>query len=86
MSDAPQKEITLTDFSEGSNIVFWSNTYAYYQAAYINMYDNLKDDTERNKYVKPTDEDRVMAKRWTGPVTIQLANQNTAACKAVKIK
>lgn len=86
LSDAPQKEITLTDFSEGSNIVFWSNTYAYYQAAYINMYDNLKDDTERNKYVKPTDEDRVMAKRWTGPVTIQLANQNTAGCKAVKIK
>ena len=85
LSDAPQKEITLTDFTETSSTVYWSNTYAYYQGVYVNLYDNLKD-TDKNNYVKPTDEDRKMAKRWTGPVTIQLADQNLNACKAVKIK
>lgn len=83
--------ITLTDFEDANNTVYWLNTYSYYQAVYVNIYDKLSSDIDRNKYVKPTDEERVLAKRWSGPVTISLAsqelsNQNNTECKPVKVK
>lgn len=76
--------INLTDFS--NNTVTWSNTYAAYQLSYNQLYDDLKNDTERNKYVKPTDEERALAKRFSGTVSIKIADQGIPACNAIKVK
>ena len=76
--------INLTDFS--NNTAGWSNTFAYYQLVYNELYDKLKDDAERNKYVAPTTEERDLAKRYSGTVTIKVADQNIPACKAIKTK
>ncbi len=75
--------INLTNFlNETAN---WSNTYAAYQLIYNTTYDNLKD-AEKNKYIKPTDEERALAKRYSGTVSIKIADQNIPACNAIKIK
>lgn len=77
-----QKNISLTNFS--NNAVTWANTFAHAQASYINLYDNEK--TDKNQYVKPTDEERALAKRISGTVSIDLADQNIPACNAIKVK
>ncbi|RZF52749.1 hypothetical protein EXE30_09295 [Acinetobacter halotolerans] len=74
--------INLTNFS--NNTVVWSNQYAFYQAAYVGLYDRL--DKDKDKYVAPTAEERELAKRWTGVVSIKVADQNKPACKSIKIK
>lgn len=75
--------INLTNFfNETAN---WSNTYAAYQLIYNTTYDNLKD-AEKNKYIKPTDEERALAKRYSGTVSIKVADQKIPACNAIKIK
>ncbi|EEH68064.1 hypothetical protein GPS59_10330 [Acinetobacter haemolyticus] len=74
--------INLTNFS--NNTVVWSNQYAFYQAAYVGLYDRLTKD--KDKYIPPTEEERELAKRWTGTVTIKIADQNNPACKAIKTK
>ncbi|MCU4391616.1 hypothetical protein KTH73_12895 [Acinetobacter courvalinii] len=75
--------INLTNFlNETAN---WSNTYAAYQLIYNTTYDNLKD-AEKNKYIKPTDEERALAKRYSGTVSIKIADQSIPACNAIKIK
>ncbi len=76
--------INLTDFS--NNTVPWTNFYAAAQASYIEIYDKLADDTARNAYVKPTDEERALAKRTSGTVSIKIADQKIPACNAIKIK
>ena len=42
--------------------------------------------TDKNQYVKPTDEERALAKRISGTVSIDLADQNIPACNAIKVK
>lgn len=81
--DGQATGINLTNFA--NNQVAWSNTYAYYQAAYVNTYDKLND-TNKNQYVRPTDEERALAKRYTGTVSITVADQKIPACNAIKIK
>ncbi|USA47186.1 hypothetical protein NDN11_03405 [Acinetobacter sp. C26M] len=76
--------INLTDFSNST--VPWANFYAAAQASYIKVYDELADDTARNAYVKPTDEERALAKRASGTVSIKIADQKIPACNAIKIK
>ncbi|OEC89206.1 hypothetical protein [Acinetobacter sp. YK3] len=76
--------INLTNFT--NDTLSWSNTYAGHQLIYNERYDNLKDDTERNKYIKPTDEERALAKRYSGTVNIRIADQKIPACNAIKIK
>ena len=76
--------INLTNFT--NDTLSWSNTYAGHQLIYNERYDNLKDDTERNKYIKPTDEERALAKRYSGTVSIRVADQKIPACNSIKIK
>jgi hypothetical protein len=73
----------LTNFS--NNTVVWSNTYAYYTDVYNRLYDDLKTE-DKNKYVAPTDAERELAKRFSGTVSIKIADQNIPACKAIKTK
>ncbi|WHP05205.1 MULTISPECIES: putative pilus system protein FilF [Acinetobacter] len=80
--DGQATGITLTNFA--NNAVTWSNSYAYYQNTYIRIYDD--ENTNKNQYVKPTDEERELAKRYSGTVSINIADQNIPACKAIKIK
>jgi hypothetical protein len=75
--------INLSNFTNDS--VTWSNTYAGYQLIYNELYDKLKD-TERNDYIAPTTEDRELAKRYSGTVSIKIADQKIDACKAIRIK
>ncbi|WP_019385155.1 putative pilus system protein FilF [Acinetobacter venetianus] len=75
--------INLTNFS--NNTVVWSNTYAYYTDVYNRLYDDLKTE-DKNKYVAPTDAERELAKRFSGTVSIKIADQNIPACKAIKTK
>jgi hypothetical protein len=75
--------INLTNFN--NETLSWSNTYAAYQLIYNTTYDNLKD-AEKNKYIKPTDEERALAKRYSGTVNIRIADQKIPACNAIKIK
>jgi hypothetical protein len=75
--------INLTNFS--NNTVTWSNTFAAYQLVYNELYDKLTTE-EKNKYVAPTTEERDLAKRYSGTVTIKIADQNIPACKAIKTK
>lgn len=75
--------INITDFS--NNTVTWNNTYATYQSVYVKLYDEL--DTEgKNKYVAPTADERELAKRYSGTVSIKIADQTIPACNAIKIK
>ncbi|MBH2001886.1 MAG: hypothetical protein I8H98_06430 [Moraxellaceae bacterium] len=76
--------INLSNFTDKT--VVWSNVYAGYQLVYNNLYDKLKDDTERNGYIAPTTEERELAKRYSGTVNIKIADQTIPACKAIKIK
>lgn len=80
--DGQATGITLTNFT--NNTVTWSNSYAYYQKTYIRIYDD--ENTNKNQYVKPTDAERELAKRYSGTVSITIADQNIPACKAIKIK
>ena len=73
----------MTNFS--NNTVVWSNTYAYYTDVYNRLYDDLKTE-DKNKYVAPTDAERELAKRFSGTVSIKIADQNIPACKAIKTK
>ena len=79
---AGSPRITLRDFS--NNTASWSNIYANKLSTYIRIYNDK--DTDKTKYVKPTDEEIEMAKRWSGTVDITVADQNIAACQAVKTK
>jgi hypothetical protein len=79
---AGQKIVSLTNFM--NNPVTWSNTFAQAQATYINIYENSE--TDKNQYVPPTDEERALAKRNSGTVTIELANQNIPECNAIRTK
>ncbi|MBP8005739.1 MAG: hypothetical protein KAZ18_02430 [Acinetobacter sp.] len=74
--------INLTNFS--NNTVVWMNKYAFYQAAYVGLYDKLEKD--KDKYVAPTDEERELVNRWTGTVSIKIADQAIPACNAIKTK
>lgn len=78
-----QKNINLTNFANESPVA-WSNTYANAQATYIRIYDDKN--TNKNQYVKPTDEERALAKGFSGKVSIELADQNIPTCNAIKIK
>ena len=73
--------INLTDFS--NNTVGWSNDYASYQLVYNTTYDKLED---KSGYVEPTAEERELAKRYSGTVSIKIADQNIPACKAIRTK
>ncbi|MGA6138160.1 hypothetical protein ACPER7_17950 [Acinetobacter dispersus] len=73
--------INLTNFS--NNTVVWSNTYAAQQLIYNTTYDKL---TDKKDYIAPTDEERELAKRYSGTVTIKVADQNIPACNAIKVK
>ena len=73
----------FVDFS--NNTVGWSNDYASYQLVYNSTYDKLSTE-DKNKYVAPTEEERELAKRYSGTVSIKIADQNIPACKAIKIK
>ncbi len=53
----------------------WYNPHAATQASY-NALEN----------VTPTDEEKALAQRIAGTVTIKLADQSIPACKAIKIK
>ncbi|KXZ64075.1 hypothetical protein AVENLUH5627_03142 [Acinetobacter venetianus] len=75
--------ITLTNFS--NNTVTWNNTFAAYQLVYNELYDDLSTE-DKNKYVAPTDAERELAKRFSGTVSIKIADQNIPACKAIKTK
>lgn len=75
--------INLTNFS--NNTVTWSNTYAYFVDVYNRLYDDLTTE-EKNKYVAPTAEERELAKRFSGSVSIKIADQSIPACKAIKVK
>ena len=75
--------INLTDFS--NNTVGWSNDYASYQLVYNSTYDKLSTE-DKNKYVAPTEEERELAKRYSGTVSIKIADQNIPACKAIRTK
>ncbi|MDR7017012.1 hypothetical protein [Acinetobacter sp. 3657] len=74
--------ITLTNFA--NNSAGWTNLYAGRQAAYVGLYDSLEKD--KDKYVAPTAEERELAKRRSGSVSIDIADQATFACKAIKTK
>ncbi|MCU4337909.1 putative pilus system protein FilF [Acinetobacter dispersus] len=73
--------INLTNLT--NETVTWSNTYAGYQLIYNTTYDELKD---KNGYVAPTDAERELAKRYSGTVTIRVADQKIPACNAIKVK
>jgi len=75
--------INLTNFTNST--VSWSNTYAYYTDVYNRLYDDLTTE-EKNKYVKPTDAERELAKRYSGTVSIKIADQTIPACKAIRTK
>ncbi len=74
--------INLTNFSNST--VSWSNTYAYYTDVYNRLYDDLKTE-DKNKYVAPTNAERELAKRFSGTVTIEIAEQSNT-CKAIRTK
>ncbi|RSN78262.1 putative pilus system protein FilF [Acinetobacter haemolyticus] len=74
--------INLTNFS--NNTASWLNNYALYLTTYINVYDHK--DTDKSKYVEPTDQEREFAKGYRGTASIKIANQNIPACNAIKIK
>lgn len=74
--------INLTNFS--NNTASWLNNYALYLTTYINVYDHK--DTDKSKYVEPTDQEREFAKGYRGTASIRIANQNIPACNAIKIK
>ena len=61
----------------------WSNDYASYQLVYNTTYDKLED---KSGYVEPTAEERELAKRYSGTVSIKIADQNIPACKAIRTK
>lgn len=75
--------INLTNFS--NNTVTWQNTYASYIDVYNRLYDKLATE-DKNKYVVPTAEERELAKRFSGTVSIKIADQTIPACKAIKVK
>ena len=80
--DGQPAGINLTNFS--NNTVVWNNIHAIALDSYIRFYDGLK--TDKDKYVAPTAEERELAKRWAGTVTIKIADQNIPACTSIKIK
>ncbi|ENW82061.1 hypothetical protein F909_01754 [Acinetobacter sp. ANC 3929] len=73
--------INLTNFQ--NNTVVWSNTYAIQQSIYNSAYDKL---TDKTGYIAPTDDERELAKRYSGTVTIKVADQKIPACNAIKTK
>ena len=75
--------INMTDFT--NNSVIWSNTFAAYQLVYNNLYNELTTE-EKAKYDAPTDAEKELAKRFSGTVTIKIADQAIAACKAIRVK
>ena len=75
--------INLTNFTNST--VSWSNTSAYYTDVYNRLYDDLTTE-EKNKYVKPTDAERELGKRYSGTVSIKIADQTIPACKAIRTK
>ncbi|MDM1021907.1 hypothetical protein QSV37_16655 [Acinetobacter sp. VNK23] len=75
--------ITLTNFS--NNTVTWNNTFAAYQLVYNDLYDSLSTE-DKNKYIEPSAEEREFAKRYSGTVSITVADQNIPACKSIQTK
>ncbi|MBD8353084.1 hypothetical protein HZZ09_15540 [Acinetobacter nosocomialis] len=69
---ANKVDSTSIDFDNNTP---WYNQYAAAQASY-NKLDK----------VTPTEDDKALAKRQLGTVTIKLADQSIPACKAIKIK
>ena len=41
---------------------------------------------DKSGYVEPTAEERELAKRYSGTVSIKIADQNIPACKAIRTK
>ncbi|WP_017396399.1 putative pilus system protein FilF [Acinetobacter haemolyticus] len=80
--DGQSQGINLTNFDNQQ--LSWSNFDASAHASYVFIYDNLEGN--KNEYIPPTEEERELAKRWTGTVTIKIADQNNPACKAIKTK
>lgn len=75
--------ISLTDFD--NNSVTWSNIFAYYNDVYVKLYDSLTTEV-KNSYVAPTAAERELAKRFSGTVTIKIADQTLPACKSIHVK
>ena len=65
--------------------MYWENGYARGLFTYITAYDKLTD-TVKNQYTPPTDEERAIAKRYLGTVSIRVADQSIAECKSIKTK
>ena len=70
---ANKVDSTSIDFDNNTP---WYNQYAAAQASY----------NKREGVPAPTAEDKALAQRQTGTVTIKLADQSIPACKAIKIK
>lgn len=75
--------INLSNFDNGT--VYWENGYARGLFTYITAYDKLTD-TVKNQYTPPTDEERAIAKRYLGTVSIRVADQSIPECKSIKTK
>ena len=83
MKQTIQYTNNLSNFD--NETVYWENGYARGLFTYITAYDKLTD-TVKNQYTPPTDEERAIAKRYLGTVSIRVADQSIAECKSIKTK